>query len=317
MAEPVRDPVPVDAIRAELTSERFVRSFRGIEIYATDAHACPNLMQEIGRVREVEFRSEGGGTGHAVDIDEFDTAADPFRQLVAWDPDAGELVGMYRFFPGSHAVAADGSVALPTSRLFDFSSRFRSDYLPLTIELGRSVVNRSARRAIVGLFAVWSGLGAMVAEHPECRYFFGKFTTFPSYHPDALRALNAFLAAYCPDPDSLVTPRAELALEPSSVDDDLFTGTDYDADYERLGEIARSVGEMIPPLVISYLGLSRTMRAFGTARNPHFGNVLETAILVDIHDIAAKQRTRFVESYEPTGRGALAWSTPESPPSTP
>lgn len=313
MAEPVRDPVPIDAIRAELTPERFVRAFRGIEIYATHAHEAPNLMQEIGRVREIEFRSEGGGTGHAVDIDEFDTADDPFRQLVAWDPEAGELVGMYRFFPGARAVAPDGSVRLPTARLFSFSPRFRDEYLPLTIELGRSVVNRSAKRAIVGLFAVWSGLGAIVAEHPECRYFFGKFTTYPSYHPDARRALMSFLAAWCPDPDGLVAPHPELVPDLTQSLDASFGGSDYDTEYERLVEIARSVGEMIPPLVISYLGLSRTMRTFGTARNPHFGNVLETAILVDIHDIAEKQRKRFVESYEASGTGALAWSVPERP----
>lgn len=306
MTVPLRDPVSADLIRSELPPERFVRAFRGIEIYSVDGRQAPAVMEEIGRIREREFRAEGGGTGKASDIDEYDTGEPAFRQLVAWDPEAGELIGMYRYLRAADARRADGSYGLPTARLFEFSPVFCEEVLPYTIELGRSVVNRSARRAIMGLFCVWAGLGALVVELPECRYFFGKFTTYPSYHPAARAALFRFLGLYCADPDCLVYPREALRVQADSeIELPAYAGTDYEADYELLRIRAAEVGEAIPPLVISYLALTRSLRCFGTARNPHFGNVLESAILVPIADIGAKQRARFIASYESVNPAAI------------
>ena len=302
----VREPVPPDLIAAELGSETFVRAFRGVEIHVTTAAESPNTMQEIGRIREVEFRAEGGGTGKAVDIDEYDTGDPAFYQLVAWDPDSRELIGMYRFLPGSAARAGD-RVLLPTARLFQFSSEFVESYLPYTIELGRSVVNRSAKRAIMGLFAVWSGLGAIVSESPDLRFFFGKYTTYPQFDQHARAALDGFMRAHCPDPEGLVTPLPSLSQESVTVGADAAYSGEYEPDYETLRERMKQYGETIPPLVISYLGLSRSMRCFGTALNPHFGNVLETAIMIDIRDVNDRQRHRFVESYERQNDQWLSW----------
>lgn len=306
MVVSVCDPVPAGILRGELTSACFVRAFRGIEIYAVDARGAPNVMREVGRIREQEFRAEGGGTGKEADIDEFDTGEPPFRQLVAWDPEAGELIGMYRYLRARDARNSGGTYELPTARLFGFSPVFREEVLPYTIELGRSVVNRAAKRAIMGLFAVWAGLGALVVELADCRYFFGKFTTYPRYHPAARTALFRFLELYCPDPDRLVRPHPELMIRADSGSElPAYAGNDYDADYELLRSLAQEAGEAIPPLVISYLALTRSMRCFGTARNPHFGDVYESAILVDIRDIGGKQRSRFIDTYESVNPSAL------------
>ncbi len=301
----IREPVAPELIASELTERTFVRAFRGVEIHVTTASESPHTMQEIGRIREVEFRVEGGGTGKDADIDEFDTGNRPFFQLVAWDPDNREIIGMYRFLRAHHA-ARHGEISLPTARLFEFAPSFVADYLPHTIELGRSVVNRNAKRAIMGLFAVWSGLGAIVAEAPDVHFFFGKYTTYPKMHHAARAALDRFMTVHCPDPDSLVRPVASLVPETPNELSVEYSG-EYEPDYELLQSTMKGYDESIPPLVISYLGLSRTMRCFGTAMNPHFGDVLETAIMVDIRDVNQRQRHRFVESYEHTNDRWLHW----------
>ncbi|MFW5688321.1 MAG: GNAT family N-acetyltransferase [Spirochaetota bacterium] len=312
MAVPVCDPVDPQDIRRELTPDRLVREFRGVCIFSIDGDASPAVMQEVGRIREQEFRSEGGGTGKSSDVDEYDRGPRAFRQLVAWDPVALEIIGMYRYRPAGRALetAEDGSLSYtsPTARLFEFSGEFFRDYLPVAVELGRSVVNRSAKRAVMGLFAVWCGLGAMVAEREDCRYFFGKFTTYPSYHPSARAALLDFLTVHCADSDALMRPLP--GLEPT-VDAHgelpVFTGIDYDRDFDLLKRAVAQVGETVPPLVISYLGLSRTMRYCGTAINHHFGGVLESAILIRVDDIDARTRSRFVDGHTTPRAGALLW----------
>ena len=238
---------------------------------------APLVMQEIGRIRELEFRREGGGTGKSTDIDEFDAGTTPFRQIVAWDPLHCEIVGMYRF-------------------------------QPYAIELGRSVVNRAAHRAAMGLFAAWAGLGALVAEYPECHYFFGKFTIFPSYEPVARSILLRFIALHCSDDLSLIQPRAPCPfapVHPACPECDIYSGESFDADYERMQGALQARGESIPPLVISYLRLSPSMQCFGTATNPHFGGVLETAMLIRIADIGPRARKRFINNYRSVNPDAI------------
>lgn len=296
MPTPIIEPVPREALEHELTPQHLARCFRGAEIYVVDAHGAPAVMDEIGRIREVEFRAEGGGTDKNRDIDEFDTGDPPFRQIVAWDPVNREIIGLYRF-------AWASGTPLPTARLFEFSHRFESEYLPATVELGRSVVNRSAKRAIMGLFVAWAGLGALIRECPQVKYFFGKFTLYPSYHARARGALQRFLDLYCRGDKTLVRPRSQLAIEPASEFEDgdelQFAGGDYEADYDRLMAVVKGCNESLPPLFISYLGLSRDVMTFGTARNSHFGDVLETAIMVPVDSINEKQKRRFVESHSP------------------
>jgi len=299
MSKPVISPVPREQLKAELTPERKAREIRGYEVYIVNAHNAPRVMDEIGRIRETEFRSEGGGTGKDRDIDRFDTMEQPYHQLVGWDPENEEIIAFYRFKFGSASGTDTG--ALASEQLFDVSAAFRADYLPYTLELGRSVVNRSAKKAILGLYVVWGGLGALVREIPSLRYFFGKFTMYSSYEQQARDAIMRFLDMYCSDKENLIRPKAHLSIDavtPTQEYAGILTGTSWDDDYDRLLAYLKTRGETIPPLVASYLGLTKTMKAFGSAKNPGFGDVYETAILVTIDDIGPKQRKRFIDTYE-------------------
>ena len=208
-------PIDKEIIKSELTPERFVRKTRkgDNEIYIIDHHNAPNTLQEIGRLREVTFRASGGGTGLPVDLDEFDTNEKCYKQLIVWSPEDEEIVGGYRFIKCADAIdETSGEILLSTTHYFDFTERFIKDYLPYTIELGRSWVQPNFQPTVnprKGLFAldnIWDGLGALVIFNPEIKYFFGKVTMYPNYNTASRDFLLHFMNHYFPDKENLMKP---------------------------------------------------------------------------------------------------------------
>lgn len=305
----VIDPVDPYLIEAELTPERFLRDTNkgNNKIYVVTAADSPNTMREIGRLREIAFRSAGGGTGKDCDIDEFDTMPTPCRQLIVWDPESRQILGGYRFLRGSEMeYNSDGVPRIATSHMFSFSPKFLSDYLPYTIELGRSFVRieyqntRQGAKALFTLDNLWDGLGSLTVIYPEIKYLFGKVTMYPSYIAACRDMILYFLHKYFPDPDALVRP-----LKPLEISSDLasleamFCGGDFKSDYRILNSEVHARGLNIPPLVNAYMGLSPTMRMFGTAINDEFGNVEESGIFLTISEIFPQKKERHINTYHP------------------
>lgn len=301
-------PVDRDLLLKELTPERFMRAtnYSGNQIYTFTAKEAPNLMLEVGRTREITFREAGGGTGKEVDIDSYDTADKPYRQLIVWDPEEKEILGGYRYFVCNETdcQAADIDKYLATSHLFKFSEKFRTKYMPYTIELGRSFVQplyQSSRLARKGMFALdnlWDGLGALCLSYEHARYFFGKVTMYSDYNRKGRDAILYFLQKHFPDPEKLVSPLKPLVTS-SDLDyvKHIFTGKNYEDDYKILSKEIRALGLRVPPLIKSYMSLSSTMKSFGTSLNNEFGDVEETGILITIKDIYDKKISRHVVSY--------------------
>lgn len=310
MQEEIIAPVPTELLEAELTPARFLRfSNKGQNhIYITDAHESPNVMREIGRLREQAFRQAGGGTGKACDIDEYDTMAVPCKQLIVWDPESRLILGGYRYIFGRDiAFDTDGRPHIATSHMFNFSPRFISEYLPYTLELGRSFVrieyqsSRIGAKAIFALDNLWDGLGALTVKNPDIRYLFGKMTMYPTYSEEGRNLILFFLNKYFPDPDRLVYPINPLS---ANIDyeamDKIFTGSNFKENYRILNNAVRANGVNIPPLVNAYMSLSPTMHVLGTAINDTFGNVEETGILLAISEIFEEKKRRHIESYDLT-----------------
>ena len=301
MMKPLIDPVPRELIEQELTPERLMRNTNngGNRIYVITAENSPHTMQEIGRLREWSFRDAGGGTGAEVDIDELDTVPGGYNQLLVWDPNAREIIGGYRFI-----ISRDSHTKyLSTEHYFRFSDRFRRDILPWTIELGRSFVQpnyqgtRTNTKAIYALDNLWDGLGGLIVRNPDMKYFFGKVTMYGDYNREARNILIYFLRKYFPDTENLVEPiyPIELNIDHEKMAE-IFCGADYAEDYKILGREIRARNENVPPLINSYMNLSPTMRVFGTVRNPDFGNVEETGILITIDDIYPKKSERHTKN---------------------
>ena len=306
--EDVIAPISKEILKSELTPERLLRMTNKShnEIYVVTAHNAPNVMKEIGRLREIAFRA-GGGTGKSMDIDEYDVMPHPYKQLVVWNPEAEEILGGYRYLFGDEVEYDEhGKPVLATAHMFDFSEKFLKEYMPNTIELGRSFVTleyQSSRAGSKGLFALdnlWDGLGALTVIKSNMKYFFGKMTMYPSYHRQGRDMILYFLHKHFPDVDKLVTPIQPLDLEMDSASlEKLFCCESFKEDYRILNTEVRKLGYNIPPLVNAYMSLSPTMRVFGTAINYGFGDVEETGILIAVDEILEDKRMRHIESFVP------------------
>ncbi len=305
--ETIIPPVDKSILEKELTKDLFVRNANNgnNQIFVFVHDQAPNVMRELGRLREMTFREAGGGTGKSMDIDSYDTSDSPFRQLIVWDPEDKEIVGGYRFILGSDVlIGKDGQPISATSKLFKFSNQFIKEYWPVTVELGRSFVQPiyqptiNLRKGMYSLDNLWDGLGTIVIDHPEVKFLFGKITMYPDYDTFARDLILYFMKIYFPDDEDLVVPRKPLQLETrEKVLKSIFTGANYDENYRILTQKVRSLKENIPPLVNAYMNLSGSMKVFGTSINPAFGNVEETAIIITIADIYDYKKDRHISTY--------------------
>lgn len=308
--ENVISPVSKELIKSELTQDKFIRktNFGNNDIYIFKAHECPNTMKEIGRLREVAYRDSGGGSGKSLDIDLFDTGPAPYSQMIVWDPRDEEIVGGYRYINMKEAQKDEkGQYKLATTNMFHLSETFINEYMPYSIELGKSFVQPAFqpsvdnRKGMFSLDNLWDGLGALIVDNPEIVYFYGRVTLYLKYDSLARDYLLYFLYTYFSDKENLVYP-----YEPEKIKTDksrlekIFKGDNYKEDYALLNQAIRERGENIPPLIKAYMSLSPGMKIFGIAHNHAFGdNVEGIAIIININDIYPSKKRRHVESYAP------------------
>ncbi len=305
--EQIIPPVSRALLKAELTPERKLRTTNKSDndIYIVTWKQAPNVLREIGRLREIAFRAAGGGTGKSLDLDEFDTGEHAYYQLIVWNPESEEILGGYRFLPGNEiTLNADGQPHLATGHMFYFSPRFIDEFMRETVELGRSFVTleyQSTRKMSKGLFALdnlWDGLGALTVIIPNLKYFFGKMTMYPSFNRQARDMILYFLHKHFGDKDRLVYPTHPLRIETDSTQlNELFCKDTFREDYRILNTEVRKLGYNIPPLVNAYMSLSPTMRMFGTAINHDFGEVEETGILIAVDEILEEKRMRHIDTF--------------------
>lgn len=301
--KPIIKPVSRTILMKELKEEYFLRETNraGNEIYVVTAAECPNVMKEIGRLREWAFRSAGGGTGEPYDIDEEDLAPDGYKQLVVWDPVAKEIVGGYRFI----ICDSPEQKHLSTEHYFRFTDTFRKEYLPYAIELGRSYVHpnyqstRANAKSLYVMDNIWDGLGAIMVNNPDKKYFFGKVTMYGHYNVEARNMLMYFLHKHFPERDKLLEPihPLELNINEESMER-LFVGEDYAEDHKILLRELKERGEFVPPMISSYMSVSPTMMVFSTVINPDFGEVEETGIMITIPDMYPHKTERHTRGLE-------------------
>ena len=305
--EPIIAPISKDIIKSELSPAKKLRDTNKghNEIYIINHFDSPNIMKEIGRLREEAFRDSGGGSGLSMDIDEFDTMEHPYQQLIVWDPDAEKIIGGYRYLLGTDIKMDEkGQPVLATAHMFHFSEKFINEYLPYTIELGRSFIapeyqsRQAGMKALFALDNLWDGLGALAIEKPDMKYFFGKMTMYPEYNREARDLIQHFLFKHFEDKEKLVTPVDPLVIETDKAYmDSILTAEDFDEDYKLLNAAVRKHGVNIPPLVNSYMSLSPTMKMFGGGINHEFSEAEETCILITFDEIHDAKKERHIDSF--------------------
>jgi hypothetical protein len=302
-------PIDIKLIKKELTEEKLLRPTNRAhnEVYVVTAHNSPNVMREIGRLREVSFRAAGGGSGHELDIDEYDTMEKPYRQLIVWDPSAEKIIGGYRFLSGKDVeFDDDGQPKLTMSHLFKFSEDFIKNYLPYTIELGRAFVQPEYQmenmgvKSIFALDNIWDGLGALIYEVQDMKYFVGKITIFNGYNSEARDLIYEYMNRYFPDNDKLIEPYSPVETNKAAHEkaQEIFDDNNsLQGNYKILQKAVKATGENVPPLFNAYIGLSNTLRTLGTAQDPDFGSTYETGIMFTISDLLESKRKRYIDPY--------------------
>lgn len=307
MEQEIIRPIDKQILKSELTPDKQLRMTNKShnEIYIVTAQNAPNVLKEIGRLREIAFREAGGGSGKSMDLDEFDTCKNCYKQLIVWNPEEDEIIGGYRYkFCCDAEIDDDGQPVLATSHMFHFSEKFMKEYMPQTVELGRSFVSpeyQSSRMGAKSLFALdnlWDGLGALTVIRPDIKYLFGKMTMYPSYVRRGRDMILYFLYKHFNDPENLIIPVKPLKIETDAAElERLFCEKSFKDDYRILNREVRKLGYNIPPLVNAYMGLSPTMKMFGTAINYGFGDVEETGILIAVDEILEEKRIRHIDSF--------------------
>jgi len=301
-------PVDLHLIEKELTADKFLRSTNvgNNSIYIVTAHNSPSVMREIGRLREFTFREAGGGTGNEVDIDEFDTADIPFKQLIVWNNVTKEIVSSYRFILGKDVpLDENGYPHTPTSKLFHFSNKFIENQWQKTIELGRSFVQpkyqgtTNPRDGLFSLDNLWDAVGTLAVDYPNAKFFLGKMTMYNSYNRLARNLILIFLKKYFKGKKDLISPILPADIDKrKNVFRSIFRNGTYKEDFKALNENIRDLKTSIPPLIKSYMSLSKTMKYFGVSENPEFGPVEEIAIMIKIKDINEEKKKRYIYSYK-------------------
>lgn len=306
-------PLEPKIIRSELHEGLKLRDTNraGNELYSFRAYEAPNTMLEIGRLREEAFRPAGAGSGKAADIDEYDIDPEGYKQLIVWDPNTQEILGGYRYIHCKDAIEKlpDGNYTthLSSAELFEFNNTFIEEYLPKTIELGRSFVRNDlqntgskngAPRSIFTLDNLWDGLGALMLYYDDCQYFFGKMTMYETYNVKARDLIYYYLATYFQPKEQLVTMKYPIPSQTPIYElKKVITGYDAKGDYRAMSKAIRDMGAAIPPLVNAYISLTDRLIVFGTSYNPFFGNALEASILVPMEEITPEKKKRHIDSF--------------------
>ena len=300
--QPIIPPVDTDLLHQELEGHLLRPSNKaGNFIYDITAHDCPNVMREIARLREISYRDGGGATGKEMDIDEMDTMAKPYHQLIVWDPDNKQIIGGYRYLLGRDAVLRNGQPFITSAHLFHYSERFIRDYLPHTIEFGRAFVQPMYQKREMGvkaLFAldnIWDGIGAVVHNNPDIRWMIGKVTIYPDYNATARELIYAYLDTYHRGEQGLFEPYKPLAISPLNLSP--FKGTDPQENYHLLQLAIREQGTVIPPMFSAYLNITNELQFFGNALNDELANVYETGIMVDLNAVYPEKKERYITPY--------------------
>ena len=306
---PIIPPVDVELLKSELNEKTFLRhTNRGNnELYVVNNETAPNVLREIGRLREVSFRAVGGGSGTECDLDHFDLEDKACFQLVVWNPEADEIIGGYRFTRWKLAsFHENGQPYVNTEHLFNFSQKFIDNEFPHCIEMARAFVQpkyqnaAGGRKALFALDNLWDGIGGLIATDSSVKYLSGKVTIYKTSPEMSRKAMVYYLDMSFGDRERLITSKNPETCTPEQIAffKKLFIGADYKENYAILNDYVKSLGDSIPPFIHLYIGLSPTMKTFGTTFDPDFGDCYDTAMMITANDIYPDKYKRYVDSYE-------------------
>lgn len=281
-------------LRQELAAARCLGKTRdGKVIYLCTMENAPCVMREIGRLRELTFRTVGEGCGQPRDIDRFDRYYD---QLVLWDSEDMEVVGAYRLADARHVIRRHGVDGLYSSTLFTYGPQVLNK-LQSGLEMGRSFVQPRYQNRH-SLDYLWFGIGAYIKANPHIRYLFGPASISHYYGTESTARLVYFFACHYGDANLDVAPRHPFVI-PDALNKDLqteFSGTNAEDDMKSLRQSLAQAGLPLPILYKHYSQATTPDGVAFTAFNvdTDFGNCVDSFVIADLSKLTPRKRQRYL-----------------------
>jgi putative hemolysin len=266
-----------------LGGERKLCEAGDIVVFLAAAGEIPNVLREIGRLREIAFREAGEGTGRAIDLDRFDGH---YWHLFAWNQAREEVIGAYRLGVTPEILPKYGVAGLYTSTLFRYR-RNLFDRIGPALELGRSFVRLEYQKQYAPLLLLWRGIGQFVARRPDCATLFGGVSISSRYHAVSRYLLVRFLEARrASELAGMVAPRHPYRPGPRLLRNAGAMPVPEDVDdLSKLIADLESDGKGVPILVKQYLKTGGRLLACNVDR--HFADALDALIVVDLRSAPA------------------------------
>ncbi len=288
-------PVDRKTIKRELSNAAEIGKTRDAKkIIITDINESPNVLNEIARLRELTFRKVGEGTGRKRDFDDFDKH---YKHLIVWDESELEIVGSYRIGVGKDILDSEGKSGLYTSTLFDFSTKFETDIIKESIELGRSFVQKKYWNTNA-LNYLWQGIGAFLAHNDWVKYLYGGVSISNNYPESAKNQIVFYFNKWFGDQDNLAKSKNRFLLTENLQKEfrNIFTSLNYKDDYKILKNLLRPTGFSVPILYKHYSELCNDdgVKFLDFGVDPDFENCIDGLILVDVEKIKDEKRERFI-----------------------
>ncbi|MDN2480186.1 lysophospholipid acyltransferase family protein [Vibrio agarivorans] len=292
--EPISSPKPLELILAEIQALKpsaHLLTSGQFSVYCAAFDDIPHLMHEIGRVREINFRAVGEGTGRAIDVDQFDR---DYLHLFVWDNEKQSLVGAYRLGLVDKIIAKQGIEGLYSRTLFDYQQAFITRIGEnKAIEMGRSVVAAEYQKSMSALLLLWKGIATFVSHHPQYTTLFGPVSISDEYNDTAKHLLTETLSLHHYDQESasLVKPLNPILNEHYQWPSELLSSL---IDLQLLSRVIARIddGKTVPVLLRQYLGLNGKLVSFNV--DPDFNNALDGLIVVDLASVSAKTLGRYM-----------------------
>ncbi|MFI3296537.1 MAG: GNAT family N-acetyltransferase [bacterium] len=306
--EPIIAPIATELLKSELTAEKLLRKTNKAdnEIYVVNYKNAPNVLREIGRLREESFRPLDCGSGKDCDLDYFDLEDDACQQLIVWNPEEEDIVGGYRFTIWADSkIKPNGQPNVNTAHLFNFTEEFVKEEFAHGLEMARAFVQpkyqgrQMGRKSIFALDNLWDGIGGLLAKDANLKFMIGKVSVFPSSPEISRNAVIYYLDKYFKDQKGGLSPKDAVLCTPEQIAEyeAIFGQGTAKENYIKLNTFVRSHNDVIPPLIHSYIELSSSMKTYGTAIFEDLGGCIDVCIKITVADIYPEKYERYINSY--------------------
>jgi putative hemolysin len=300
--------IPTETLAAEigrLPEDRLLEESRDYSVFLAGASEAPNILLEIGRLRELTFRQVGEGTGKAADLDHYDSY---YQHLFLWNKEKREVVGAYRVGNVEEILARFGVRGLYTNTLFQFGEKF-FDRIGPSLELGRSFVRPEYQKKYSSLLMLWKGLGKHISRNPGVPTLFGAVSISNDYNPVSRQLVTRFLQDQEANKElaQLVKARRPFRVEKNMQTD--LPIRQFFRDLDSLSAVIadmESDGKGVPILLKQYIKLGGKLLGFNV--DSSFSDALDGLVLVNLRHTERETLDRYMGK-----EGAMRFLAPCDP----